>query len=213
MKDLVRVVWVLITAGLLLIIAMSPVYSAGQCQYGTVFAWFKASETDWENATAHPVLYRGEIFTIKIVVTPTVDVSAFYLKLHEFGTPVYQVLTGPTTIEDLLECRGNISVGQSHSYLWNIQVKNDTTWVNGYAPLEVFVQFNKNDVETAIVDFDVFTGFIRDEPWQNESDHDINGTNPLPDPNHKQLCSFGIAGVCGIVSFVVILRRKKYKNR
>jgi hypothetical protein len=44
-----------------------------------------------------------------------------------------------------------------------MQVRSNTTWVNGYAPLEVFVQFNKNDTDEMRISFDVITAFILDQ--------------------------------------------------
>ena len=130
---------------LLFLTHMILVHTAGECNYGSVHAWFRTSDGEWENATAHPWLKRGESFEIKTVVTAKADLQVFFVKLHEFGTPVFEVVEGPTMMEQLLECRQNILSDQTFTYVWKMRVRSDTTWVNGYGPLEVFVQFNKND--------------------------------------------------------------------
>ncbi|MBN1861788.1 MAG: sarcinarray family MAST domain-containing protein [Candidatus Thermoplasmatota archaeon] len=204
-----RIIGIFTVCFLLFFIITSPVSCAGQCAYGAVFAWFQVSETAWENATAHPVLSPGELFKIKINLTTTTDVAVFFLKLHEFGTPVYKVISGPTDFEQLLECRGPIHAGQTYSYLWDIQVRNDTQWVNGYAPLEVFVQFNRNDADAAMVNFDVIIGFIQN-PEINEFAGDKNKSDVLQITQNHPLCEVGMVKVLLTMSlFVVFLRRRR----
>jgi sarcinarray family protein len=152
---------------LLFLTHMILVHTAGECNYGSVHAWFRTSDGEWENATVHPLLKRNESFEIKIVVTAKTDLQVFFLKLHEFGTPVFEVVEGPTMMEQLLECRQNILSDQTFTYVWKMRVRSDTTWVNGYGPLEVFVQFNKNDTDEYRMDFDVIIAFIVDELWEN----------------------------------------------
>jgi len=117
------VVWCLI--GLLFIINTIPVLTAAECSYGSVHAWFRTSDGEWENATTHPLLKRGESFEIKIVVTAKTDLQVFFVKLHEFGTPVFEVVDGPTMMEQLLECRQNILSDQTFTYAWKMQVRAD----------------------------------------------------------------------------------------
>jgi sarcinarray family protein len=160
--------------GLLFIIHAIPVHTAAECDYGSVHACMMASDDIWKNATTHPLLKRGESFNIKIVVTTKTPLSMLYIKLHEYGTPVFEIMEGPTAIEQLLECRGGIPSGQIFSYTWKIRVRPDTTWVNGYAPLEVFVQFNKNDTDEHRINFDVVTAFVIDELWENYKQENTN---------------------------------------
>jgi sarcinarray family protein len=173
---------------LLFLTPLTLVSPASECSSGSVHAWFRASDGEWENATAHPLLKRGEPFEIKIVVTAKTDLQVFFLKLHEFGTPVFEVLLGPTEIEQLLECRQKILSNQTFTYVWELQVRSDTTWVNGYAPLEVFTQFDKNDTAEHRMSFDVITAFIVDKLWeqhaQENSSENLSSQNiqdnPLP---------------------------------
>jgi sarcinarray family protein len=175
------VVWMIVV---LCTCCSSPTIHAGNCQYGSVHAWFQSPDGELLNATAHPNLKRGEIFHIRVEVTLKTMLGVFFVKLHEFGTPAFEVLDGPTCMEQLLECRQKHSSNQTFSYHWTMRVRPDTTWVNAYAPLEVFVQFNRNDTECCIVDFDVITAYIANEVW--------NGTSQ--DPSHESFSSETIQG-------------------
>ncbi|MBN2599623.1 MAG: sarcinarray family MAST domain-containing protein [Candidatus Thermoplasmatota archaeon] len=165
MKDdpMIRTACVIFLVIFLFLLSLATLLCASECQYGSVHAWFRTSEGAWQNATAHPLLRRGETFEVKITVTISTDLNVMYLKLHEFGTPVYEVITGPTMMEQLLEQRNPSLSEQSWTYQWKIRVRENTSWVNAYGPLEVYVQFNKNDADTSRVNFDIITAYILDE--------------------------------------------------
>jgi len=199
------VVWYLI--GILFIINTIPVLTAAESNYGSVQAWFRASGGEWENATAHPWLKRGESFEIKTVVTAKTDLQVFFLKLHEFGTPVFEVVEGPTMMEQLLECRQNILSDQTFTYVWTMRVMSDTTWVNGYGPLEVFTQFNKNDTAEYRVGFDVITAFIVDELWEGYLQENISENHSSETTHDGGLPGFEVGGMFIVVFLLCIFTR------
>ena len=205
------IVWCLI--GLLFIINTIPVLTAVECSYGSVHAWFRTSDGEWENATAHPLLKRGESFEIKTVVTIKTVIQVFFLKLHEFGTPVFEVLEGPIAMEQLLECRQNILSNQTFTYVWKMRVRSDTTWVNGYGPLEVFAQFNKNDTTEYRVGFDVITAYIVDELWEGSSKENISENHSSETINGGRLPSFDVGGMFIAVFLLCIFMRLREKMR
>lgn len=185
-----------------------PDVCAGDSQYGSVHAWFQHPGGEWENATAHPCLKRSESFSIRVEVTTRAPVQVFFVKLHEFGTPVFEVLSGPTVLEQLLEYRNPLSSNQTFSYQWIVQVRPNTSWVNAVAPLEVFVQFNKNDTEYGIVDFDVLTAYIQDVNWngtQIESSSALLSSPPNPKPMMPGFPSI----ICILAIIFGVLLRKK----
>lgn len=186
---------------------IAPVCCAGTCAYGSAYAWFKGADGGWVNATAHPLLRRGEPFEIRIVVTTSTDLCMLYIKLHEFGTPVYEVIEGPTAMEQLLECRHLVKSGQSFTYVWKMKVRQNTSWVNAYAPLEVFVQFNKNDSMIARIHFDVITAYVIDEPRVDDAWEPIQKGGSSNEPNQRTFPVFDAAGVLVIVSFFAIALR------
>jgi sarcinarray family protein len=168
-------VWLLLFPVVLLGI---PPVSAGACAYGSVQAWYYSAEGGWVNATAHPVLTRGEIFSLRVQVTVTADLPVVYVKLHEFGTPVFEVLAGPSRMEQLLECR-SLRQNQTVSYNWTVRVRPETPWVNGVAPLEVFVQFTRGDRDACVVDFDGLVAYIKDRTENGMIHNDsINQSSP-----------------------------------
>jgi len=192
---------------LLLLVSAAPIHRAGECTYGSVHAWFRTSDGDWENATAHPMLKRGESFEIKIIVRIKTDLRVVYLKLHEFGTPVYEIVTGPSTIEQLLECWKPTRSGQSWTYVWKMRVKADTSWVNGFSPLEVYVQFTKSDDDDSSCSFDVMNAFVIDELWENYSQETINENFSSQRKDASSLSSSSFLGVITMLFFAGVLLR------
>ena len=145
---------------LIAISLIAPGASAGACCYGSVHAWYQGSNGQWVNATAHPVLKPGEVFRLQIRVKLSTVCQVFFLKLHEFGTPVYEVLSGPTQIEELLEYRQKIRVQYPYIFDWTVCVRPTTSWTCGSAPLELFAQLNKDNSKECTVDFDVLVATI-----------------------------------------------------
>ena len=198
---------------LLFLFSVAPIHRAGECAYGSVHAWFRTTEGDWENATAHPMLKRGESFDIKITVSTKTDLRVVYLKLHEFGTPVYEVLTGPSTMEQLLDHWEPIQSDQSWTYVWKMRVGANTSWVNGNSPLEVYVQFTKNDEDDSSVTFDVMNAFIIDELWEHYSPEASDNNFSLQQKEPPRLSSLSIIGVIIVLSVVVVfLRRRRQRD-
>ena len=210
---MIRTIGVVYFIGFLFIASIIPVHSASECNYGSVQAWFRISDGEWENATAHPLLKRGESFEIKIVVTAKTDIQVFFIKLHEFGTPVFEVLDGPTAIEQLLEYRQNILSDQTFTYVWKMRVRSDTTWVNGYGPLEVFVQFNKNDTDEYRMDFDVITAFIVDELWENYTQENTCENFSSQNIHSVELTGFELEGMFIAVFLLCIFMRLREQMR
>ncbi|MFH1102056.1 MAG: sarcinarray family MAST domain-containing protein [Methanobacteriota archaeon] len=210
---MIRTIGVVYFIGFLFIASIIPVHSASECNYGSVQAWFRLSDGEWENATAHPLLKRGESFEIKIVVTAKTDIQVFFIKLHEFGTPVFEVLDGPTAIEQLLEYRQNILSDQTFTYVWKMRVRSDTTWVNGYGPLEVFTQFNKNDTDEYRMDFDVITAFIVDELWENYTQENTCENFSSQNIHSVELTGFELEGMFIAVFLLCIFMRLREQMR
>lgn len=194
---------------LLFVMSTIPGVTAGECCYGSVHAWFKESGGSWENATAHSRLKRGETFEIKIVVTSKTDLQVFFVKLHEFGTPVFEVLQGPTEMEQLLECRQRILSNQTFSYVWKLRVRPETPWVNGYGPLEVFVQCNRNDAERCQVSYDVLVAYVVDQRWEGYIQEDRSENISLKNTYHRDLSGFEFEVILITVFLLFIIRRLK----
>lgn len=190
----------------------APLASAGTCSYGSVYAWFQGSNGHWVNATAHTVLKPGEVFHLQVRVTLSSECQAFFLKLHEFGTPVYEVLAGPTQMEELFEYRGEIKVQYPYIYEWTIRVRPTTSWTCGSAPLEVFAQLNKDDSKDCTIDFDALVALIlpnyqTSSEAQQVSENHSSAVHPrYPLPGFQDgLVSMAIVVLC------LLLRLKQHR--
>jgi len=192
---------------LLFSIFFVSVVNAGECSYGSMYAWFRRDNEEWQNATAHPTLKLGEEFDVKVVITAKTDLSVIFFKLREFGTPVFEVLDGPTSMDEILECGRSMKTGDNFTYIWRVHVKLDAKWVNAYGPLEVFIQFNKNDHDHCTVYFDVITAYVANEYWENYN----ATTNTIDNESVKyNMPGFGFLVFLLAVCILVFLRQKKF---
>ena len=194
---------------------IGPPSSAGECCYGSVHAWFQGSNGQWQNATAHPVLKPGEVFQIKIIVSPATICQAFFIKLHEFGTPVYEVLAGPMQFEELLENRGKIQVNQPYTYQWTVRVRPTTTWTYGSAPLEVFTQLNRNDSEECRIDLDVIVASILPGVQTGSEAHQVQENHPSDSHPGRSLLGFQweVTFITVVVLCVVIYSKRRWYGK
>ena len=193
---------------LLLFSIFVSVVFAGECSYGSMYAWFRRDNEGWRNATAHPYLKLGEEFEVKVVITAKTGLSVIFFKLREFGTPVFEVLDGPTVVDELLVCGRSVKTGDNFTYVWRVRVNPDTKWFNAYGPLEVFAQFNKNDHDSCTVYFDVLTAYVLDEYWEGyNATYDSNNTNTTN--GKKGTPGFEVSVVFITVFFMVFFRRRK----
>lgn len=209
---MIRTFYMVFFVNLLVLVSAVPPSSAGECAYGSVDAWFKTSNTDWENATAHPILKRGETFEIKILVRMKTDLRVVYVKLHEFGTPVFEVITGPSTMEQLLEHWAPTDSDPPMIYIWKMRVRANTSWVNAYSPLEVYVQFTKDDDDSS-VNFDVLNAFIIDELWGDFSQELPNESYSSQRKNALQLSNVSIITEIIIVFFIGVFLRGRWQRK
>ncbi len=173
---------ILFTLGMLL--AFSLCVSAGSCSFGECHAWVRIGDSSWSPATFFPLLHPGDTGEVLLIITPSVSLSEVFCQLHEFGTPVYEVIKGPSMINTIVS-RGDIQPGINYTYLWKVRVLLDTFWINGTAPLEVITQFSQSDTNMKTVTFDVLYAFIEGPPRplvKGEHD-DIHGNiSPIPIP-------------------------------
>jgi sarcinarray family protein len=189
---------------LFILLCIQPITTAGECTYGSVYAWYKTTDKGWMNATGHPRFTPGDFFEIKIIITIKTDLQVFYVKLHEFGTPVYEVIKGPTTMEQLLEYRQHPLINQNFTYQWKLRIRPQTSWVNGYAPLEIYAQFNTNDTDESHVCFDVITAYIIDTYQEIHTNTTINDTVNPDNETCRSSPDFSLLNVVGVLFFLFL---------
>jgi len=102
------------------------------------------------------------------------------------------------------------SSGKTFIYTWTVHVRPDTSWVNGYAPLEVFVQFNTNDTDDLRITFDVLTAYIIDELWENYSQANTTKTYSSTHPSVDTESGLEFGSIIGaVLLFCIFIRSRR----
>jgi len=204
MKNIRTSIGILIFA-LILLDCYFPTITAGECDYGSMYAWYSKDGITWENATAHPTLKLGEEFQVKSTSTAKRDLLVMSIELHEFGTPVFEVINGPSVIEEWIYLN-DLKTNDSFTHTWKLRVRPNTTWTNAYAPLEVFSQFNIDSEYDCTIGFDVIAAYIEDELWEGYTgDSDITPENENETPGFELLII-----MCSIL-LVLLLKKRQIK--
>ncbi|MDW7777361.1 MAG: sarcinarray family MAST domain-containing protein, partial [Methanosarcinales archaeon] len=127
-------------------------------EYGSLNAWFNGEEATVENIQ----LKVGEPAEIKVEVTSKIDGHVFVKLTNPLVTDSYEVVSGPSQIDKYID-NLNVESGWQETYIWTIKPTGE--WVNGNAPINLFVQFHKdiNDDETA--KFTIANPYILDEQY------------------------------------------------
>ena len=157
---------------LLVFMMIAPKVSADECEYGTMKAFFSKDEINWENATVHNATSKlGEPFFVKAVIRSKIDLMSIDIKIWETGEndvndSTYELLEGPScffTYYDIYP----VSKNDSFTYIWKFRVKPDTEWVEGNAPLNIFTQFDKTDLNNDGISFTIVNMYIQNILWNN----------------------------------------------
>jgi len=173
----------------LVFLCFIPCIEAGECNYGTLHAWYSKDNITWENSTVHDAyLKRGQPFYIKAETTSKVDLMAMSLQLWETGIDtaddsVFQLIEGPNCFFHSIPFY-NIKKDDTSTYLWKILIDPDTNWGGGNAPLNIRAQYNINNDESDEIYFTVANINIIDALWEGytnnsnaENKNTINNNN------------------------------------
>jgi len=210
---------------LCLFILTKPVY-AGECEYGTMKAWFSKDSSTWQNATVNNIsIKRGEPFFIKTTVKPHIDLLSIDIKIWETGennaeNSTYELLEGPNSYFRFIDIYP-VLINDSYTYIWKFRVKPDTEWVNGNAPLNIYVQFDKTDKDNDGIYFTITNLLIEDILWENytRSSNDGNDSDSLPITNSElptqntiKTHDFKITLILFAVLLIICWKQKKKKG-
>ncbi len=166
-----------------LILASSTVSAEPvKCKYGAVDAWFSYDEETWFNTTVdYAPLRKGQPFYVKIELHTLDDDIWVAIRFSEVGEDnedesTFQLIGGPRAFYEPFDV-GRVPAKDSYLiYTWIFKIKDDTSWVNGTAPLNILVQFDKKKKQggwdSSKVFFTIVNAFILDEKW-NEGDNTI----------------------------------------
>ncbi|MCL7414393.1 MAG: sarcinarray family MAST domain-containing protein [ANME-2 cluster archaeon] len=124
--------------------------------------------------------------------------------INPLVTKPYEIINGPSEFNDLIQNRG-IESGWSKDYQWTI-VPNGN-WVNGNAPINIFVEFSDRGDDRHI-EFTIANPYILDEhysgPTPTHTATDPSSTDQPPGSNG--LPGFGVVGAVFGMSIVVAYR-------
>jgi hypothetical protein len=154
-------------------------YSTPQCNYGVFDCWFSLDGINWTNTTVDYVeLQLGQPFYLKTFLKTLQDNITVDFYLTETGEynangSTFNVISGPGQMFEIV----TLGVVKEEDYIWEdiwkLCVKNDTDWVNGNAPLNVYAQFGDhtldyNNWQSDSISFTAVNIYVNNEIW-NES--------------------------------------------
>ena len=176
--------------------------NAAENEFGIVFAW-----SNDEPATVEGMILKiNEPFTVKATIESKID-GNIYVQLYEPGvTNAYTVVEGPSEIDGAIKNR-NIESGWKTTYVWKLKPNGD--WTNGNAPINIFVQFNKDYDDVRMIDFTIANPQILDEKY---SGFNIIPTRTTTDPSSTNQSQsqgspgFGVAGALLGILLAVLYR-------
>jgi len=175
---------------------------AAENEFGIVNAWYNN-----EPATVEGInLKINEPFTVKATIESEID-GHISVRLYEPGvTNAYEIIEGPSEIDEFID-NMDITSGWKTTYSWKIKPNGD--WIDGNAPINLFVQFNKAHDDVRMVDFTITNPYILDEQY--------SGSTPKPTPDPKStdqppssegLPGFGVVvALMGVTAVVLITKR------
>ncbi|HDM67356.1 MAG TPA: hypothetical protein ENG62_03100 [Thermoplasmatales archaeon] len=177
---------------ILFLVSSTALSEPARCRYGVVDAWFSFNGSTWFNTTVdYAPLRRGQPFYIKIELYTLEDDIWVALKFSEVGedsstNSTFKLVEGPDAFYRVFDLGRIPSKYSLFNYTWMFKVKEDTSWVNGNAPLDVLVQFDKKiggKWDTSRIHFTVVNTFILDENWSNEGNkYDDSTSTPSVSP-------------------------------
>ena len=180
--------------------------AAVENEYGWCRCYFSRDNTTWQEATVNYVaLKRGEPFYVKAVVRAKCDLNAFGLHLCGFaGSSDFDVIAGPSALDKACILYKPVT-NKNYTYIWNVQVKPDTNWVNGSSPLNMDVVFTK-DGNHIIPPFTIVNVYILDEHW--EGYHGENNGKNSDTTTDTNMPGFEFFIVLSATIIIIVFRKK-----
>jgi len=178
--------------------------TAGENEYGIVKSWY-----DNQPATVEGVVLKiNEPVEIKVEVTSKVDAFFIGIELCEPGvTKSYDVISGPSDFGEYIS-EYDIKSGWVKTYTWTICPNGN--WTDGNAPINIFVQFNKEINDDRIIQYSIANPYIFDEQYSGSSpSHTTINSSSTNQSQSNSSPSFGIIAALLSVALVVMWRQRK----
>ena len=178
-----------------------------RCKYGIFDTWFSLNGSIWINTTVdNIVLKRGQPFYIKLEVFTILDDIWISIMFSEVGesnieNSTYELIDGPDAFYKPFDIGRILHKNTFLNYTWKFRVKRNTTWINGNAPLDIMVQFDrkiKDEWDYNPISYTVVNAFIDEKQWV---DKEYNN-----DPNINAIDGFQVVFI--IISIFLIISIK-----
>lgn len=183
------------------VIFFIPFSYAWECEYGEAKAWIKLyGSEEWLETPVKNVLLRTyEPFEVKVEVKTKTECDVV-LWLTEPGiTKAYEVVSGERKIGTAI-INYNCPSNWSKTYRWVVRPSGN--WTEGYAPLNIFVQFTKSKNYQQIdrtIEKTLILAYISPEEWKGSENGNDGGGNNIP--------GFEITSL--LLSFCLIIWKRK----
>ena len=158
--------------------------------YGIVNAWYNGEEATVKNVS----LKIGEPAEIKVEVMSKIDGNVFVLLNTPLKTVAYEVVSGSSQIDEYID-NLNIKSDWTETYIWYIKPTGE--WTNGNAPVNLYVQFNKDYDDVERVEFTIANPIILDEQYIGPG-----LTHTADQSSHDNSTSQGSPGFCLIFTMI-----------
>ena len=147
----------------------------------------------------------GEPSEITVSINSKIDCNVYVKLINPLVTVPYDIISGPSDFDELIQNRG-VKSGWSKNYTWIIEPNNK--WVNGNAPINVFVEFSDRG-DDRHVEFTIANPHILDEKYSGfniiptRTTTDPSSTNQPPSQGSPGL---GVAGAMMGILLAVVYR-------
>ena len=151
-----------------------------RCEYGVFDTWFSLDGIKWLSTTVDNItLKRGQSFYIKLEISTLLDDIWISLIFSEVGEnsikeSTFELLEGPQAFYRPFDLGEIPHKNTFLNYTWEFRVKKNTSWINGNAPLNIMVQFDRKidgEWNTNPISYTVVNAFIDGEQWINPNDN------------------------------------------
>lgn len=199
----------------MIILSMNGVQSVPSCSYGSFEAWISLDGSSWMNTTlSNLTLQCGQPFYVKTMMKSWEDDVYLALYVFEPGASTryeesFIVKNGPCELNDGIDL-GKTKRNETRILIWELQVKDDPIWVDGYTPLSVTSFFQKkqnNGWLTEEISFSIANIQLLNEKWVETSQQMIIQNDDITSPSKSIIFPALLFAI--MILFAQVFIRKK----
>jgi len=185
---------------------------AAENDYGIVKAWFNGKPATIEGIN----LKIYEHAEIRVEITTKTNLDFIAIQLYEPGvTNAFEVIEGPSKIEEWINY-WDVEKNWSKNFTW--KVRPNGGWVDGNAPINIFVQFKKaygytSGYDSKEADFSVANPYILNERYSSSpstSSPTISPNPSIPSSSPKSTPGFELfLAFCALAGTGLLAARRR----